>query len=451
MKRIEPAAKPQVWPLTKIIPYPNNPRTHPDSQIELLATLMQKHGVDQPIVVDEHGFILKGHGRRLAAVKAGFEEFPVVIHRGLSENDKRAIRLADNQVALLSGWNEELLRVELNDLSKAGYDMPLLGFDNVQLVSFMANVPTGNPEAPVPEPPANPVSRAGDLWVLGKHRILCGDSTNEKEVERLMEEGEPLLMVTDPPYGVDYDPAWRYQLDDIKRSTGKVKNDDRSDWRKAWALFEGDVAYVWSSDLHLRESIESLESAGFQLRAQIIWAKEHFVIGRGDYHFQHEPCCYAVRKGRKGHWSGDRKQATVWQIDNSAFQGGTQGEENTATQHGAQKPVECMRRPIQNNSQPGASVYDPFLGSGTTLIAADLLNRFCLGIELNPAYVDVAIERWQTFAKAEAKLDGDGRTYAEITKARKKAPVRKTGAKVSASRPSGAQKSSKPIRRQAAE
>lgn len=428
MKRTEPASKPQVWPLAKIIPYPNNPRTHPDQQVELLATLMQKHGVDQPIVVDEDGFILKGHGRRMAAVKAGFEEFPVVIHRGLSDADKRAIRVADNHLALLSGWNEDLLRAELTDLSKAGYDMPLLGFDNVSLVTFMAMPPRAgaDPEQEI-EPPAKPVSRTGDLWLLGKHRLLCGDCTVEPDVERLLGDDRPHLMVTDPPYGVDYDPEWRdewakkYPSMGNRKDTakGKVENDDRADWSAAWNLFPGDTVYCWSAGLRSREVVESLEKAGFVMRAQIIWAKQHIAFGRGDYHFQHEPCWYAVRKGRKGHWAGDRKQTTLWQIDKP---------QKSETGHSTQKPVECMRRPIQNNSKPGDYVYEPFMGSGTTMIAAEMMNRYTLGLELNPAYVDVAVERWQAFTKHEATLEGDGRTFAAVAAARKKAPARKTGA-----------------------
>ena len=202
-------------------------------------------------------------------------------------------------------------------------------------------------------------------------------------------------MVTDPPYGVDYDPAWRNKAGAAAtRRTGKVLNDHRADWREAWALFPGDIGYVWHGALHATTVAESLEAAGFAIRSQIIWAKERLVLSRGDYHWQHEPCLYAVRKGGKGHWSGDRKQTTLWSIPSR--------DQDAKTVHGTQKPVECMRRPILNNSSPGQAVYDPFLGSGTTLIAAETTGRVCLGIELNPAYVDVAIERWQRFTGQHA-------------------------------------------------
>ena len=203
-------------------------------------------------------------------------------------------------------------------------------------------------------------------------------------------------------------PAWRNKAGAAAtRRTGKVLNDDRADWREAWALFPGDVAYVWHGALHAATVAESLEVAGFAIRSQIIWAKERLVLSRGDYHWQHEPCAYAVRRGGKGHWAGDRKQTTLWQIS-------SRGTRTPDTVHGTQKPVECMRRPILNNSSPGQAVYEPFMGSGTTLIAAETTGRVCLGIELNPAYVDVAVERWQRFTGQAAVLTGDERTFDDL-------------------------------------
>jgi DNA modification methylase len=218
-------------------------------------------------------------------------------------------------------------------------------------------------------------------------------------------------MVTDPPYGVEYDPSWRNQAGAAKtKRTGKVLNDDRADWREAWALFPGDVAYVWHGALHAATVAESLISAGFTVRSQIIWAKDRLVLSRGDYHWQHEPCWYAVKKTGKGHWAGDRKQTTLWQISGK--------DQDVATVHGTQKPVECMRRPILNNSSPGQAVFEPFMGSGTTLIAAETTGRVCFGIELDPAYVDVAIERWQQFTGEDAALAGTGETFADLKASR---------------------------------
>jgi DNA modification methylase len=235
------------------------------------------------------------------------------------------------------------------------------------------------------------------------------------DVERVLGGVQPHLMVTDPPYGVSYDPKWREtNLDTWKkpRSTGQVENDARADWSEAWALFPGHVAYVWHGGLHSSVVEESLAKSGFVMRAQIVWAKQHFVISRGDYHWQHEPCWYAVRKKAKGEWSGDRTQTTVWQIKNASAMGGK--ADDTTTGHGTQKPVECMRRPIENNSSPGQAVYEPFCGSGTTIIAAAMTGRACIAIELAPAYVDVGVKRWQDFTGEAAVLDGDGRTFDQI-------------------------------------
>jgi DNA modification methylase len=216
-------------------------------------------------------------------------------------------------------------------------------------------------------------------------------------------------MVTDPPYGVDYDPAWRHRAGVNKSSRGgKVRNDERADWEAGWALFPGSIAYVWHGALHATTVAESLVRHGFTVRAQIIWAKERLVIGRGDYHWQHEPCWYAVRK--KGNWTGDRKQTTLWTI--------ASGGQDIETAHGTQKPVECMRRPLLNNSEPGQAVYDPFLGSGTTLIAAETTGRVCFALELDPLYVDVAVRRWQSFTGNAATLLADDRTFDAVAAGR---------------------------------
>jgi DNA modification methylase len=218
-------------------------------------------------------------------------------------------------------------------------------------------------------------------------------------------------MVTDPPYGVAYDPAWRNRagLGSTKR-TGKVDNDHRADWREAWALFPGAVAYIWHGALHAAEVAASLEACDFKIRAQIIWAKNRLVVGRGDYHWQHEPCWYAV-KGN-GRWGGDRKQTTLWQVP-------TRGQDIETT-HGTQKPVACMRRPMENNSRAGDAVYEPFSGSGTTIIAGEITGRRVCAIEISPAYIDVAVRRWEAFSGKVATLEGDGRAFAEIAAERLK-------------------------------
>jgi DNA modification methylase len=212
-------------------------------------------------------------------------------------------------------------------------------------------------------------------------------------------------MVTDPPYGVEYDPEWRHRRG-VNKSVrvGKIRNDEIADWTPAWVLFPGEIAYVWHGALRATIVADSLFKGGFSIRAQIIWAKERLVMSQGDYHWQHEPCWYAVRK--KGNWTGDRKQTTVWNISS--------GKQDAETKHATQKPVECMRRPMLNNSSPGQAVYEPFLGSGTTLIAAQSCGRVCLGIEIDPLFVDLAIRRWEAFTGEKAIRERDGASFAML-------------------------------------
>ena len=393
-------------PVSELIPYARNARTHSDAQVAEIAASIREFGWTNPVLVDGDNGIIAGHGRVLAARKLGMSEVPVIELSGLTEAQKRAYVLADNKLALNAGWDEELLALEFGDLASLGFDLSLTGFgeDEIAALTSRGTVGLTDPDE-VPETPAQPNTLPGDVWIMGRHRLICGDSTTAEDVERVLAGVSPNLMVTDPPYGVNYDPAWRAKLGtDSEIATGKVLNDDCADWRAAWALFPGDVAYVWHGALHAAVVAESLASAGFAVRSQIIWDKTRLVIGRGDYHWQHEPCWYAVRKGGKGHWSGDRKQTTVWAIPHR----------KSETGHGTQKPVECMKRPIENNSSPGQAVYEPFSGSGTTIIAAEMTGRACHAIELNPAYVDVAVLRWREFTGDEATLEGDGRSFAEV-------------------------------------
>jgi DNA modification methylase len=404
------------WPLERLKPYARNAKTHGADQVAKIAASMAEFGWTVPVLVAEDGEVIAGHGRILAAEQLGLAEVPVIVLGHLSEAQRRANRIADNKLTELGGWDEALLSAEMQELLAEDFDLSLTGFEDAELEQLLADPAaeeTGAREGEdeIPETPEDPVSRPGDLWILGSHRLLCGDATVPTDVERVLGGVKPLLMVTDPPYGVEYDPAWRNNAGAAAtRRTGKVLNDDRADWREAWALFPGDVAYVWHGALHAATVAESLEVAGFNVRSQIIWAKDRLVLSRGDYHWQHEPCWYAVKKTGKGHWAGDRKQTTLWQIANR--------DQDAETVHGTQKPVECMRRPILNNSSPGQAVYEPFMGSGTTLIAAETTGRVCLGIELNPAYVDVAVDRWQQFTGKTAVLDGDGRTFAEVREER---------------------------------
>ena len=680
-------------PVEVLIPYANNARTHSETQVAQIAGSIREFGFNNPVLVDGENGIIAGHGRVLAARKLGLAEVPVIELAHLSEAQKRAYVLADNKLAEQAGWDRDILAMELGDLADFGVDLGDLGFDARELDDLLGNKVTDPREEDTPEVPEVTVSRLGDLWCLGPHRLLCGDATDAECVTRLLNGVTPHLMATDPPYGVDYDPDWRNRAGAAQtRRTGKVLNDHRADWRDAWALFPGDVAYVWHGALHATTVAESLTACGFDIRSQIIWAKERHVLSRGHYHWQHEPCQPAGtlvqkvvergagsqpaqieevpieslqagdhvlsynsyesvirRRGRKitrigsrpylgmmhticaagrvtratpehrfsarldpgaadkqvvylmrrgdwwrvgrvtlfnsrgfglatrladnkaeeawivsvhdtavtaqcaeqvlscrygiptthwevddwslqrgtqrspemiagihdcldmsalearaslllrdhgldranplisskdqaifsrratrliracnlfagilqipmpttgeefewvtvsgndaapfsgpvwsmdvekdqhyvadglvthncwyavrgtGHWSGDRKQSTLWSIPSR--------DQDASTTHGTQKPIECMRRPMLNNSSPGQAVYEPFSGSGSSIIAAESCGRISLAMELNPAYVDVAVLRWQTFAGQVARLDGDGRTFDQV-------------------------------------
>ncbi|WP_144299798.1 site-specific DNA-methyltransferase [Elioraea rosea] len=396
--------------VAELVPYARNARTHSDAQVAQIAASIREFGFTNPILVDGERGVIAGHGRLLAARLLGMTEVPVIELSHLSPAQRRAYVLTDNKLALNAGWDDAMLRLELGELQADGFDLGLIGFAEDELAALLTEPTSGltDPDD-VPASPVVPTSRAGDVWRLGRHRLACGDCTDPAVVEAVLGGVRPHLMVTDPPYGVAYDPAWRNRagISTTKR-TGAVENDHRADWREAWALFPGDVAYVWHGALHATTVAESLAASGFEIRAQIIWAKERLVLGRGHYHWQHEPCWYAVRG--QGHWQGDRRQTTLWTIASR--------DQDAATVHGTQKPVECMRRPIQNNSAPGQAVYEPFSGSGTTLIAAETTGRACHAIELSPTYVDVAVLRWQAFAGEAATLEATGESFETLKRHR---------------------------------
>lgn len=382
-----------------IKPYAKNPRKN-EAAVAKVAASIKEFGWRQPIVVDEDMVVLAGHTRLLAAKRLGMATVPVHVALGLSPAQRRAFRLADNRSGAEAEWDDALLAEEIAALLAEGADLSTTGFDPDEISRLTADVSKMlegfDPDEEI-EPPADPVSRPGDLYQLGRHRVLCGDSTVATDVGRLLDGAKPRLMVTDPPYGVDYDANWRNEAD---RATGKpygasavglVANDGKSDWTEAWALFTGDVVYCWHADRHASTVQRSLEDAGFEMRSQIIWAKTRMIISRGHYHWQHEPCWYAFRKGATAGWIGDRSQTTLWMI--------AHGKSDTG--HSTQKPVEAMRRPIHNHE---GDVYDPFLGSGTTLIAAEMEGRTCYGMELMPAYVDVIVQRWEKATGQKAKL-----------------------------------------------
>lgn len=430
-------AREETWPIARLRPYELNAKEHPQEQIDFLRQSYRKHGPLQRLIVDEAGEIISGHGRHQALLQENVAEIGVlVVDSTWTEEEKRLCRLADNSVQMSTGWDKKKLQIELRALDDLGVPLDQLGFDAGQLAGWLQRPSAGNTdEDEVPEEAPVAVSARGDVWILGRHRLTCGDSTNPDDVARVIAGAKPHLMVTDPPYGVKYDPAWRQEagLNGAGAATGKVLNDHRADWREAWALFPGVVAYVWHASTFCDVVAASLKAVGFEMRSQIVWVKQRMVIGRMDYHFQHEPCVYAVR-GDEEHWhfvpehelavyavrEGEtshfnrkadkgRSQSTVWNIEHV----------KSDTGHGTQKPVECMRRPIENNSKPGDAIYEPFSGSGTTIIACEIMaDRKCYAVELNPFYVDIDVKRWQNFTGLAATLEGDGRTFDEIAAAR---------------------------------
>src|SRR5271155_888037 len=410
-----PADQVERWAIERLIPCATNPRLHTEADLGKIVASILKWGWTMPVLVDERGELISGHARVGAAMILELKSIPVIVSKGWSEEEKRAYRLADNQLAARASWDPDLLRDELRALDFADFDLGLIGFEPDQLETILAGLGSSGLTDPdsVPEVPDRPVTRPGDIWSLGDHRIVCGDSTSTADVGSVLAGSQPHLMIADPPYGVGYDPGWRARrgLGAGNLAQGKVLNDDRADWREAYALFPGDVAYVWHGALHGDVVAAGLAACGLQLRAQIIWAKQHFTLGRGDYHWKHETCWYAVREGKASHWGGDRTQTTVWEIANNNPFGNRQREQSWG--HGTQKPVECMRRPITNNSRPGQAIYDPFLGSGTSLIAAEMTGRICYGVELNPAYIDVVVRRWQLFTGRAATHQASGQSFDE--------------------------------------
>ena len=367
---------------------PDNPRTISNKDMELLIKSLKEFPEMlnlREIVVDENMVVLGGNMRLLALQKMGVSDCQIRVVNGLTPEQKREFVIKDN--SNFGRYDFDSLANEWSDLPLAdwGVDLP------DDWLKSDAEPADAEPQIDKAEE-LNKVwkVKTGDLWQIGEHRLLCGDSTNTKDVTRVMGGGKAILMVTDPPYGVDYDPDWRNRADRANgkpygaRAIGLVTNDTRVDWKEAYLLFTGDVAYVWHCGRSAKEVSQNIEDAGFDIISQCIWAKNNFAISRGDYHYKHEPCWYAVRKGKNHNWQGSRSETSLWEIDKPL---------KSETGHSTQKPLECMARPIKNNSAVGESVYDPFLGSGTTMVACQNLHRKCYGIEISPDYCAVILQR----------------------------------------------------------
>ena len=402
------AERVELWPIEKLRPYERNPRTHSEAQVDRIAASMVAFGWTNPVLVDEQGGILAGHGRLLAARKLGLAEVPVIRFEHLSEAQKRAYLIADNQLALQAGWSEELLAAELAWLRDESFDLDLVGFDATELERLLAladgEAGSDDAEDEVPEPPENPVSKLGDLWVLGNHRLLCGDATVLTDVERVLGGQLADMTFCDPPYNVDYANSPK---DKLRGKHRPILNDNLGCGFEAFlldactnilAVTKGAV-YVCmiSSELHTLQ--RAFAAAGGKWSTFVIWAKNTFTLGRADYQRQYEPILYGWKEGSDHYWCGARDQGDVWFVDKPVRN----------DLHPTMKPVALVERAIRNSSKSRDIVLDPFGGSGSTLIACEKAGRQARLIELDPRYCDVIVRRWHRRARGQPQPRRDHR------------------------------------------
>ena len=403
------ASRIELWPLDRLRPYHGNARTHSESQVEQIAASITEFGFNNPVLVDSQDGIVAGHGRLLAALKLGLVQIPVVVLDHLTDAQRRAYVIADNKLAELAGWDDDLLAQEVEALVQDGFDLGLVGFTDAEVTALLDWGHEGEPEDTdeVPEPPEVPASRIGDLWLLGPHRLLCGDATSKDDIQRLLDGQKADMVFTDPPYNVNYDGG--PETGDARR---KIANDNLggefADFlqRACNVLVQSTAGAIYicmsSSEIGTLKAV--FEAAGGHWSTFLIWAKNQFTLGRSDYQRQYEPILYGWPEGQRHHWCGDRDQGDVWFFD----------KPRVNDLHPTMKPVELCEKAITNSSLRGGIVLDPFGGSGSTLIAADRLGRSACLLEIDPQYVDVIIQRWQQQAGLDATLASDGRAYAQV-------------------------------------
>ncbi|SFK76992.1 DNA modification methylase [Shimia haliotis] len=411
-----PAARVEMWQVADLVPYAKNARQHPPEQIDQIAASMERFGFTIPMLVAEDGTIIAGHGRLMAAAQLGLAEVPVMVARGWSEEDRRLYTLADNRLAEIAEWDPEMLRIEIGELREdfGIEDMSLIGFSAEDLAEILPDAlidTTGGLTDPddVPEVPEAPITRPGDVWVMGKHRLLCGDSTVATDVQKVLGDVKADLCFCDPPYNVDYAGGVGAE----KAGKGRrIKNDALGDGFGQF-LYDACVlinahtdgaVYICMSSSELQTLQSAFKSAGGHWSTFIIWAKDRFTLGRADYQRQYEPILYGWPEGVKRHWCGDRDQGDVWNIERP----------HKNDLHPTMKPVSLVERAIRNSSRKGDLVFDPFGGSGTTLIAAEKTGRHASLIELDPKYVDVIVRRWQEFTGETAVLESSGQSFDDL-------------------------------------
>jgi site-specific DNA-methyltransferase (adenine-specific) len=380
-----------------LIPYVNNSRTHSDEQVTQVASSIKEFGFTNPILLDGESGIIAGHGRLLAAKKLGMEQVPTIELSHLTDAQKKAYVIADNKLALNAGWDNEILALELKDLADLGYDLGLTGFDPDEIEALNPiKVNEGlTDDDEVPEPPPEPITKPGDIYKLGKHRLMCGDSCSTNDMEKLCDGQMVDMWLTDPPYNVAYEGG-----------TGlTIKNDDMGDEQFRQFLRDacvtadivmksGAVFYIWYADVETYNFTGAVKDAGWKMSQILIWKKSSLIMGRKDYHFIHEPCLYGWKEGAAHLWASDRKQTTIFEFDKPKKNG----------EHPTMKPVALFEYQMLNNTKGGDIVLDSFGGSGTTMIAAEKNGRTAYLMELDPKYCDVIVRRWEDFTGKKAEL-----------------------------------------------
>ena len=401
----------------RVIPYARNPRRY-ENAIAKVAASIKEYGFRQPIVVDEEMVIIAGHTRLQAAQSLGLKKVPVHVATGLTPAQIKAYRLADNRTSEDAEWDEELLALELGELDELGFDLDLTGFDAVELEELLdgAAIDGLTDDDEVPEAPETPVTKEGDVWLLGEHKLICGDSTKAKTMKKLMGSELADMVFTDPPYNVDYGQTMK---DNLRGKPRKIKNDNLG---SEFQQFLSDACtemvkvckgalYICMSSSELHTLFAAFGEAGGKWSTFIIWGKNHFTMGRADYQRQYEPILYGWPDGNKHFWCGARDQSDLWHYD----------KPKVNDLHPTMKPVELVCRAVENSSKTKDIVLDSFGGSGTTLIACEKLKRQARLIELDPIFCDVIVKRWEEFTGNSATLAGDKRTFAEIAAKRQEA------------------------------
>jgi site-specific DNA-methyltransferase (adenine-specific) len=386
----------QYKPIQDLIPYARNSRTHSDAQVAQIAASIKEFGWTNPVLLDGENGIIAGHGRVMAAHKLGETEVPTIELSHMDENQKRAYIIADNKLALNAGWDNEMLALEVADLKDAGYDLGLTGFSLDELEELNPTVVEGLvDEDEAPAVPQEAKTKPGDIYKMGKHRLMCGDSTSIEHLERLCDGQDVDMWLTDPPYNVAYEGGTGLTIQNDDMGNDEFRQFLRDAYVAADAVMKaGAVFYIWHADSEGYNFRGAAQDAGWKVRQCLIWKKSSLVMGRQDYHWKHEPCLYGWKEGAGHLWAADRKQTTILEFEKPSKNG----------EHPTMKPVALFEYQMLNNTKGGDIVLDSFGGSGTTLIAAEKNGRTARLMELDPKYCDVIVKRWEEFTGKKAEL-----------------------------------------------